>query len=303
MTEPAAQTTPAAQEAVHPINSHTIMYGVFGDPVRHSKSPVMLNRAFRETGVNAAYSAYHVTPERLKEAILGIRALGFGGVNVTIPHKVEVMRYMDEIDEDARAIGAVNTMVNKNGRLIGYNTDGIGYVRSLTEESGFQVRGKRLLIIGAGGAARGVAYALAKENPSAIWIANRTKERASELAGLIGIRAECCGIGLDELDGIGEIDLVVNTTSSGMHPNVEQLPVDEDWIRRHIGVGITVSDLIYNPMQTRLLALAAERGAQTHGGLGMFIYQGAYAFEYWTGQEAPVQAMRETVEAALSANS
>ncbi len=281
------------------INSQTVMYGVFGDPVKHSKSPIMLNRAFREAGLNAAYGAYHVAPGQLAEAIAGIRALGFGGVNVTIPHKVEVMRYLDEIDADAQAIGAVNTVVNRDGRLIGYNTDGIGYVRSLKEETGIALGGKRIMLLGAGGAARGVAYALAKEQPQRIWIANRTKTRAAELAEAINLRAPSVGIGLDELDQVDGLDLIINTTSSGMHPHVDELPVDAQWLERNVGAGMIVSDLIYNPLETRLLAISAAQGALAHGGLGMFINQGAYAFEYWTGMAAPVAAMRETVRSAL----
>lgn len=278
------------------MNSDTIMYGVFGDPVRHSKSPVMLNRAFRETGINAAYAAFHIPAEQLEAAVRGIRALGFGGVNVTIPHKQAVMRWLDEVDEDAAAIGAVNTIVVRDGKLIGYNTDGIGYVRSLTEEAGFRVRGKRILLIGAGGAARGVAHALAKQQPAAIYIANRTRERAAELAADIGKFADCSGLSLAELDGLPDLDLIVNTTSVGMHPKVNELPVDEGWLHRHVGAGMTVSDLVYNPLTTRFLAEAAERGARIHSGLGMFVYQGAYAFEYWTGKPAPVEAMRDAVE-------
>ena len=146
----------------------------------------MLNRAFQEAGINAVYAAFHVRPEELGDAVRGIRALGYRGINVTIPHKVEVMQYLDEIDEGARIVGAVNTIVNESGKLIGYNTDGIGYVRSLKEETGIELKGKSVLLLGAGGAARGVAYALAKEGASRIYIANRTKERALELA-----RHEC----------------------------------------------------------------------------------------------------------------
>lgn len=272
------------------------MYGVFGDPVKHSKSPIMFNRAFHEAGVNAAYAAFHIKPGLLEQAVQGIRVLGFGGVNVTIPHKVEVMRFLDDIDEDARTIGAVNTILNKDGRLIGSNTDGSGYVRSLKEETGFQIKGKKLLLIGAGGAARGVAYALSKESPSSIYIANRTKERADELAREIGKFAECAGLSLALLDGTPHVDLIINASSIGMSPLTEQLPVDEAWMNKQIGVGTTVSDLVYNPLQTRFLTAAARRGARTHSGLGMFIYQGAYAFEYWTGQPAPVAVMKHAVE-------
>ncbi|TBL75367.1 shikimate dehydrogenase [Paenibacillus thalictri] len=279
------------------LDSHTILYGVFGDPIRHSKSPIMLNRAFREVGLNAAYGAFHILPGTLKEAVNGIRALGFRGVNVTIPHKVELMEYLDEIDEGARQIGAVNTIVNEKGRLIGYNTDGIGYVRSLKEETGIDLAGKRVLMLGAGGAARGVGYALAKEGAARITIANRTKERAEELAEYMARFTEAEGIGLEQVaQAASEADLIVNNTSVGMHPNVDEVPMDTALIRE----GIVVSDLVYNPLVTKFLREAQQRGAAIHSGLGMFIYQGAYAFEYWTGLPAPIQAMREVVEQSFN---
>jgi shikimate dehydrogenase len=278
------------------LDSHTTLYGVFGDPVRHSRSPLMMNRAFQEMGINAAYAAFHVKPDRLGNAIAGIRALGFRGVNVTIPHKVEVMQHLDAIDEGARIIGAVNTIVNENGMLTGYNTDGIGYVRSLREETGIELEGMRVLLLGAGGAARGVAYALAKAGVKRIEIANRTLDRAIELASGIGEFTDTEGIGLDDLaERLGSVDLIVNTTSAGMHPNVEELPMNAEMIEpEHV-----VSDLIYNPRITRFLKEAETRGAKIHGGLGMFIYQGAYALEYWTGNAAPIAAMRQIVEKSL----
>jgi shikimate dehydrogenase len=278
------------------LDSHTVMYGVFGDPVKHSKSPLMLNRAFQENGINAAYTAFHVTPDKLGAAVQGIRALGYGGVNVTIPHKLEVMQYLDDIDEAARVIGAVNTIVNRDGKLIGYNTDGIGYVRSLKEETGFNIEGRRLLIIGAGGAARGVAYALAKESPAVIYIVNRSMERAEQLSNDIGGMASCVSVDLSMLSQIPQVDFIVNTTSVGMFPHVDELPIDSTWMKSWIGSHTIVSDLVYNPLQTRFLREAANDGATTHSGLGMFVYQGAYAFEYWTGQKAPVAAMRSIVE-------
>lgn len=273
-------------------DSHTVMYGVFGDPVSHSKSPLMLNRAFRESGINGIYTAFHVTPDHLKEAIAGIRALGFRGVNVTIPHKQHVMQYLDEIDDEARAIGAVNTVVNDDGRLIGFNTDGIGYVRSLKEETGMELAHKRILFLGAGGASRGLVYTLAKERPAEIWIANRTKERAVDLAKEMSHLCEIRGIGMDELPAtLTSFDLVINNTSVGMYPHVDESPLPPEKVMPHM----TVSDIIYTPMVTRLLQDAESRGAKIHSGLGMFIYQGAYAFEYWTGQPAPVAAMRDEV--------
>lgn len=278
------------------VNSETIFYGVFGDPVRHSKSPVMLGEAFRAAGVNAVYGAFHVTPESLGSAVEGVRALGFRGVNVTIPHKVRVMDYLDEIDATASRVGAVNTIVNQGGKLIGYNTDGIGYVRSLKEETGSRIKDASILMLGAGGAARGVAHALAAEKPSRLWIANRSAGKAEALASELGGESECQGIAWDGIDHIiGKVDIIVNTTPIGMHPNTDEMPIDPAALRE----GTIVSDLIYNPLSTKLLEHAKQAGAKVHGGLGMFVYQGAYAFEYWTGMSAPVEAMRAAVLRAM----
>ncbi|TJY43489.1 shikimate dehydrogenase [Cohnella pontilimi] len=276
------------------MDSHTVLYGVIGDPVRHSKSPTMLNRAFRESGVNGIYAAFHVKPEQLQEAIAGIRALGFRGLNVTIPHKVDVMACLDEIDEAARSIGAVNTIVHDNGRLIGRNTDGIGYVRSLKEEAEPDLAGKKIVVLGAGGAARGIVWALNREEPSAIWLANRTWDKAKELAGSFdgGPASRVSALPWEQVrDACAEADIVVNTTSVGMSPHIADTPIDPSWLKP----GAVASDLIYNPLTTAFLRQAQERGCRIHGGLGMFVYQGAYAFEYWTGLPAPVAAMREEV--------
>lgn len=279
-----------------PIDTDTLLYGVFGDPVRHSRSPVMLGRAFAETGMNAAYVAFHVKPEGLGDAIRGVRALGIRGVNVTIPHKVEVMAFLDEIDETARNIGAVNTVVNRDGRLIGYNTDGIGYVRSLKEESGARLSGARILMLGTGGAARGVGYALAREAPAQLLLAGRTAAKADDLARELGAVTDSQSIGWERIDHIiGDVDIIINTTPIGMHPNVDASPIEVAGVRR----GAVVSDLIYNPLKTKLLYAAEAAGAVAHGGLGMFVYQGAYAYEYWTGMPAPVAAMREAVLATF----
>jgi shikimate dehydrogenase len=279
------------------LDSYTVLYGVFGDPVRHSKSPLMLNRAFQVAGINAAYGAFHILPGTLGDAVRGIRALGFRGVNVTIPHKVEVMDYLDEIDPAARSIGAVNTIVNENGKLCGYNTDGIGYVRSLREETGFEPKGANVLLIGAGGAARGIAYTLASQGVKSIRIANRSAERAQELAGYVKDMTDVQVIGLNQ---VGEYarhaDVMINLTPVGMSPNVDAMPVDPEVLHS----GLLVSDTVYTPLETKLLREAKLRGARTHRGLGMFIYQGAYAFEYWTGQPAPVVAMREVVERSFN---
>jgi shikimate dehydrogenase len=274
------------------MDSYTVLYGVIGDPIRHSKSPTMLNRAFRERGINGAYAAFHVTGDRLGQAIEGVRGLGMRGLNVTIPHKIEVMAYLDEIHEGARAAGAVNTIVNDNGRLIGYNTDGIGYVRSLKEEVQPELEGRKIIVLGAGGAARGILWALAQEKPESILLANRTEEKAIELASSFAPELGISAIGWQELRAAcAEADVVINTTSVGMSPNVDASPIDASWLTS----GSVASDLIYNPLKTAFLKQAEERGCRIHGGLGMFIYQGAYAFEYWTGESAPIDAMRSVV--------
>nr|WP_246096324.1 shikimate dehydrogenase [Paenibacillus sinopodophylli] len=278
------------------IDSNTLLFGVIGNPIRHSKSPIMMNRAFQETGINGVYTAFHVTSDRIADFAAGVRAMGIRGVNVTIPHKLDIMSVLDEIDASARTIGAVNTIVNEEGRLIGYNTDGIGYVRSLKEEAESELAGKKIVVIGAGGAARGIVYALANEKPERITIANRSVERASELARSLQAEADIQAISNEELQAAcEEADIVINTTSVGMFPNTEDTPVDASWLKPDA----VASDLIYNPLKTKFLRDAEEHGCRIHGGLGMFIYQGAYAFEYWTGQPAPAAAMRETVLASL----
>lgn len=265
-----------------------------GDPIAHSKSPAMHNAALQAAGVNGMYMPLHVRPEQLESAIRGIVALGYRGVNVTIPHKEQVMQYLDVIDESARLIGAVNTIVNEEGKLTGYNTDGIGYVRSLKEEAVPELAGKRIAVLGAGGAARGVIYALALEKPEQISILNRTADRAVALASDLRAHGlgDITGSGMEEAAAVlASADIVINTTAAGMHPHVDDVPVDPALIR----AGAAVSDLIYNPLETRLLRESRQRGCTVHGGLGMFIYQGAVAFEHWLGIPAPVETMRRAV--------
>ncbi|MEI2280924.1 MULTISPECIES: shikimate dehydrogenase [Paenibacillus] len=275
-------------------SSLPVLLGVMGDPIAHSKSPAMHNAALQAAGVHGMYMPLHVQPDQLEAAIRGIVALGYRGVNVTIPHKEQVMQYLDVIDDSARLIGAVNTIVNENGKLTGYNTDGIGYVRSLKEEAVPQLEGKRIAVLGAGGAARGVIYALALEKPEQISILNRTADRALTLATDLRSHGlgDISGNGMQDAQAVlATADIVINTTAAGMHPHVDDVPVDPAWIRE----GAAVSDLIYNPLETRLLRESRLRGCTVHGGLGMFVYQGAVAFEHWLGIPAPVDTMRRAV--------
>ncbi|MDA8352960.1 MAG: shikimate dehydrogenase [Firmicutes bacterium] len=270
--------------------------GLIGHPVAHSKSPEMINAAYQKQGLPYIYLAYDVAPEDLKQAVEGMRALGFRGWNVTVPHKVTVMDHLDEVEESARVIGAVNTVMVKEGRLIGTNTDGAGYLRSLVTETGIDPAEQQVVLIGAGGAARAVGYALARAGVQRITVVNRTETRAQELAARLKTWTETEGVGLDQAgEKLQGASLLVQTTSVGMYPDTEACPVDPTFLHE----GLLVSDLIYHPRDTRLMREARTRGARVHGGLGMLLHQGALAYRRWTGQEAPTETMREILEEAL----
>ncbi|WP_313638925.1 shikimate dehydrogenase [Paenibacillus sp.] len=273
-------------------NTGNILLGVMGDPIIQSKSPIMHEAALQALGIPGAYVPLHILPENLEAAVQAIRTLGFRGVNVTIPHKVAVMAHVDLLDESAVAVGAVNTIVNDNGILTGYNTDGIGYVRSLKAEAISDLSGVKIMVIGAGGAARGIVAALLQEKPSSIIIANRSADKAQDLARQCQSKGNVIGISMNEVaEMLSGVDVLINTTSVGMYPHMDETPIDPELLR----AGMIVSDLIYNPLRTRLLLEGLERGCTIHGGLGMFVYQGAYALEYWTGQPAPTEIMRKTI--------
>ncbi|MFV9510976.1 shikimate dehydrogenase [Tepidibacillus sp. LV47] len=262
------------------MNSQTQLIGLIGHPVSHSKSPEMHNGMFAKLDLNYVYLAFDVPPSHLKEAIEGMKALKIKGFNVTIPHKVEVMKYLDQVSEEAKQIGAVNTIVNDEGRLIGYNTDGIGYLRSLIEETGVQLKGKRVLILGAGGAARAIGYTIANSPIGQLTIINRDQNKAHILRKSLEQYTKTDVLSIEQMEkGVKEADIIVNTTSIGMAPNIDQSLIKKEWIQpNHL-----VSDIIYNPLETKLIQEARSQGAQVHSGLGMFIYQGVIAFEKWTG--------------------
>ncbi|MDQ0416207.1 shikimate dehydrogenase [Croceifilum oryzae] len=270
--------------------------GLIGDPVGHSRSPQMMRAAFAHMGLDASYEAITVSKEALY-LDLGQDPVGdWDGFNVTIPHKIGIMDLVDDLDESARTIGAVNTVVVRDRKRIGYNTDGVGYLRSLEQETGISVDGQSVVILGAGGAARAVATILAKEGVSQIQILNRTHSRAEELASRLGrwTTAKACSLE-DGKKAISQATLLINTTSIGMYPNVDQLPIPEEWISPHL----LVSDLIYNPKETLLIQKARQKGCEVHYGLGMLVHQAAYALELWTGQKAPVDVMRSALEESL----
>ncbi|MBB3867513.1 shikimate dehydrogenase [Parageobacillus toebii NBRC 107807] len=268
------------------------LYALFGCPVHHSLSPIMHNDAFQNMNIAAHYHAFHVEPERLKDAIAGVRALGISGVNVTIPHKTAVMPLLDEVDPTARRIGAVNTIVNRNGRLIGYNTDGPGYVRALEEEINVDIKERRILLIGAGGAARGIYVSLADRGAKQIDICNRTVSKAKQLIDECNASVSSVVYSLNEAEErLGEYDILINTTSVGMYPNMEEMPLS----LANMKEGTIVSDIIYNPLETKWLKEARKRNGIIQNGVGMFVYQGALAFEKWTGIFPDVQRMKKIV--------
>ena len=270
------------------INQYTELYGVLGNPVKHSLSPLMLNAAFSDKGINAVYLAFE--SDDVEGAIKGMRALGIKGVSVTIPHKSSVISLLDEVDPMAKDIGAVNTIVNKDGNLIGYNTDAAGALMALEEV--VQVAGKSCVIVGAGGAAKAIGYILKKHDVT-LTIANRSEERGKTLSKSL----DSIYIKPELLEDI-YADILINTTPVGMTPNTDSCPVSEKALKQ----GMTVMDIIYNPRRTKLLNIATDRGCRIVDGLRMFIYQGAEQFRLWTGQEAPVKLMKKKVEEALYGN-
>lgn len=283
------------------ITGHTKIVGIFGDPIGHTLSPAMQNAAFERLGLDMAYVPFHVKADGdgdLKKAVEALRAMNFSGVNVTIPHKESVMKYLDEADDCAQEIGAVNTVVNRDGRLFGFNTDGPGYLKSLKEETGFSPKGKNAIILGAGGAARSIVHAFVKGGAKKMVIANRTVERAEALAREFSsrnIKIEAASLDKEALERYApETDLLVNTTSLGMMGRGDlNLPFGE------LPKYAVVSDIVYRPLMTELLKAAKRYRLKTHGGLGMLIHQGAIGFELWTGKKAPIEVMRKAALKAL----
>ncbi len=270
----------------------TRVLGVIGRPVTHSVSPPMHNAAIRALNIDYVYVAFQPRPENLARAVEGIRALEIAGINVTIPYKERVIEFLDEVDDDALRIGSVNTIINIDGRLRGATTDGAGFVESAEAEWG-AIDGSRVLILGAGGSAKAVANALTGKGCH-IAVANRTAERAVDLVE--GLKSRGCAdaraVGIERevlTDEIGKADLLVNTTSVGMHPDANGIPLPPDLLRP----GILVYDLIYNPLETRLVSEARAKGAHAMNGLKMLVRQGAISFEMWTGLEPPIDVMEE----------
>jgi len=272
------------------MDSQTELYGVIGNPVRHSLSPMIHNGAFRRLGWNAVYLAFEV--KNIEEALRGMRGLGVRGVSVTIPFKTEVLPFLDKIEGLAKKVGAVNTIINRRGRLIGYNTDCEGALEALEEK--MDLRGKRVVLLGAGGAARAIGFGL-KERGVPLIVVNRSKERGWALSKEL----RCNYLPISSLarmkEGELEADILINATSLGMYPRDGETPIPKKFLKK----GMVVMDIVYEPLQTRLLREAKEKGCVTVDGLEMLIRQGMAQFEIWTGRRLKIGEIRKDLRRAL----
>lgn len=280
------------------VDSKTKYIGLLGYPLGHSISPVMQNAAFESKNINNLYIPVEVRKEDLADVVKAMSKMNFAGFNVTIPYKIEVMNYLDEIDDLAKSIGAVNTVVIKDGKLKGYNTDGIGFLRSLEGELSLSVTGKNIFILGSGGAARAISMTLAMNKANRLYICNRTFERAEGLVRDINSKYGNVAISIPMLrqkmeEAITDAEILINATSVGTYPNIDEIPIDKELLNGNFAV----CDVVYNPKKTKLLQEAEKLGCKTMSGLGMLVHQGAEAFEIWTGAKAPVETMFEAAEA------
>lgn len=276
-------------------NYRSQLVGVFGCPVDENPTGVMEEAAFAKMGLDYRYLTIKVEKDDLEAAMRAVRAFGMKGINLTIPHKVKVLSYLDELSEAAKIIGAVNTVVNRDGKLFGENTDGKGFLTALKNE-GTEVKNKKIVMLGAGGAARAIGVECALAGALEITDVNRNEERGAELAGLIETKTDTAGRFV-KWEGSYPVpedtDILINATCVGLYPNVSDKPeINYDTIKP----GMTVSDVVFNDPNTRFLQEAGQRGAKTVNGLGMLAQQGALNFTLWTGVDAPVEVMEDTLK-------
>lgn len=272
----------------------TKVFCVIGDPIEHSLSPVMHNAAFKHLKLDAIYVAFNVKKEMLEDAVRGMRGFGICGMNVTMPHKTAIINYLDEIDSVAKFVGAVNTILNMNGKLVGFNTDGIGALKAL-KENGVEPKDKKFLLLGAGGAGRAIAFQLAQEADE-IRILNRDGSKAKLLANTLRgkFNKKIVGGRLSPnvlRKWLKDVDVLINATSVGMHPYNGQTLVERNILRPEL----TVMDIVYNPIETKLLKDARSVGAKVISGIEMLVFQGSASFEIWWNQPAPISVMREAI--------
>lgn len=285
------------------INTQTKLYGLLGYPLSHSFSPLMQNAAFEECKLNNIYITIEAVPENLEAVVKGIAKMNFGGFNITKPYKLDIMKYLDEIDDYASCIGAVNTVNIKDGKLKGYNTDGTGFLRSFEKSTGSKIIGKNVFILGSGGASRAISMTLALNKAKDIYICNRTYDKAVELSNNInkqfGNVSRAIPMEHEIMkSAINNSHVFINTTSIGMLPYSDVSPIDKMIINKNL----VVCDAVYNPRKTKLILDAENIGCKTVLGLGMLVYQGIEAFEIWTGISAPEELMVKKVDEGLKQN-
>ncbi len=277
---------------------------LLGQPLGHSVSPAMHNRVFEKLGMDYCYMPVEVSAENLGAVFGGLTKMNVAGFNVTIPHKIHIMKFLDELDPIAQTIGAVNTICLRDGRTKGYNTDGEGFIRSLEEKADISVQGKRFFILGSGGAVRAIAMTLAFKGAEKIYLCNRTYSKAESLTREINEKILNCAEAIEQTPETMEpllrnCDILVNGTQLGMHPNENRSPLDKSLLSQHL----IVSDIVYNPLMTKLLKDAQQLGCTTVDGLGMLIYQGAAAFQLWTGVEPLINEMSEVAYKLMTVKS
>jgi len=276
------------------ITGKTSVFGIIGDPVEHSLSPGMHNAAYKVLNLDNIYVPFHVKADELEYAVNGAYSLGIKGLNVTIPHKTEVLKYLDYLDIAAGLIGAVNTIEFGENGAVGHNTDGIGAVRAIEEIT--PVKGKKVLILGAGGASRAICFQVLLSGAKNLVIANRTIEKATELGNdlveKLDHEVHATDLGSNLQKEIEDTDILINTTPIGMYPNIDQKPlVTESMMHQDL----VVNDIVYNPIKTGLLKEAEKANAKTISGIKMLMYQGIEAFKIWTGIEPPVEIFKRTL--------
>ena len=279
------------------IQGTTILTGLLGFPLKHSRSPHMHNSAFEKLELDYAYLAFEVEEGFLEEGLNAMKTFNAKGFNVTMPHKEKVIEFLDEVSEDAKIIGSVNTVLNDNGKLIGYNTDGRGFVKAL-EESNVEYKGKKIVMVGAGGAAKAVAVQLAFDGAKEVVIMNRTLSKAEDIMNSINGNIPTSGARALEFDEVilkeelKDSAILVNCTPIGMKNTIEQCIVsNKDTLHKDL----FVADIIYDPLQTKLMSTAEELGCKTMNGINMMIYQGALAFRIWTGEEMPIKYIKDVL--------
>src|SRR4051794_19763100 len=282
-----------------PANFRAELVGCFGQPVAENPTGAMQEAAFRALGLNWRYLTVEVAPAQLADAMRGVRAFGMRGVNLTIPHKVAVMGYLDEVAADAAMIGAVNTVRREQDRLIGENTEGKGFLRGVRADAGVDSKGKRAIVLGAGGAARAIVTELALAGVSDLLVVNRSLERAARMVEELAAKTKR-PIRSEPWRGTYRVpedaDLLVNATSIGLYPDIDAMPPVD---LRDAHRGLLVCDAVFNPPETRLLAAARQRGLAVLDGLSMLVYQGVIGFQLWTGQDPPEDVMKNALRSAL----